>query len=199
MYAIDLKLVGKMRNVSFEQILEPRTVIVLIKNVSNLKFSISHKPKYLYVNVEQNEQGKITIELNILFTVSKDKGEFSPKKLLGDLKTKKKKTERKPPYRTVLACETSRAEFQLFINREKVSISEACTSSYLRIKHGTDLFTAPEGYLSAESLQGIFYEVFLIFDLTEWLLLKRCNSDSYKNLLLIFIKVITISSETSVD
>lgn len=63
---IDLKLVGKMRNVSFESILELRTVIFPIKNVSNLQFSISHKLKYLYVNVEQNEQGKIMNELNIL-------------------------------------------------------------------------------------------------------------------------------------
>lgn len=66
MKAIDLKLVGKMRNVSFESILEPRMVIFPIKNVSNLRFSISHNLKYLYVNVEQNEQGKIMNELKIL-------------------------------------------------------------------------------------------------------------------------------------
>lgn len=42
MKAIDLKPVGKMRIVSFEYIIEPRTAIFPIKNVSNLQFSISH-------------------------------------------------------------------------------------------------------------------------------------------------------------
>lgn len=72
---------------------------MISKKAKNFKFTQGthcNKPKYLYVNVEQNEQGKITNDFNILFTVIKDKGEFSPKKLLGALQKKKKNWEQNP-------------------------------------------------------------------------------------------------------
>lgn len=78
-----------IHNIQFEQKTHFEEVFIKTwyltkQKIWNLhKATHCNKPKYLYVYEEKNEQGEITNELNILFTVIKDKVEFSPKNSWG--------------------------------------------------------------------------------------------------------------------